>query len=260
MNERAASASEPVVEVRGLVTRFGDKTVHDGIDLHVARGEVMAIVGASGSGKSVLMRELILLHRPTAGHIRLLSQEVDGLSEGQALALRRRFGVLFQSGALFGEMTVAENVSVPLREHTNLSETLIRELAAVKIALAGLPPDAGTLFPSQLSGGMKKRAALARAIALDPTLLFLDEPGSGLDPISVNALDDLVLQLKNALGLTVIMVTHDMESLWRVADRVVLLGAGRILASGTMEALHASDIPAVRAFFRGRQTRKGSQL
>jgi phospholipid/cholesterol/gamma-HCH transport system ATP-binding protein len=245
------------VEVEGLVTRFGEKTVHDGVSLHAHQGEVLAIVGASGSGKSVLMRELVLLQRPTAGHIRLLSQEVDALSEARALALRRRFGVLFQSGALFGEMTVAENVSVPLREHTDLSEALIGELAAVKIALAGLPPEAGALYPSQLSGGMKKRAALARAIALDPALLFLDEPGSGLDPISIDALDRLVLQLKEALGLTVIMVTHDMESLWRVADRVVLLGAGRILASGTIEELYASETPAVRAFFRTRHNDGG---
>ena len=252
-----SASPEVAVEVEGLVTRFGEKTVHDGISLRAHRGEVLAIVGASGSGKSVLMRELVMLHRPTAGRIRLLAQEVDELSEGQALALRRRFGVLFQSGALFGEMTVMENVSVPLREHTDLSEAFIRELAAVKIALAGLPPDAGALYPAQLSGGMKKRAALARAIALDPALLFLDEPGSGLDPISVDALDELVLQLKTALELTVVMVTHDMESLWRVADRVVLLGAGRVLASGTMEALYASDTPAVRAFFRTRHTQRG---
>jgi len=243
-------SQDVVVEVSGLVTRFGERTVHDGISLTVNRGEVFAIVGASGSGKSVMMREMALLQEPTSGLIRLFGTDVSGLTERRRRFIRRHTGVLFQSGALFSDLTVAENVMVPLREHARLSESLMRELAAVKIALSGLAPEAGALYPSQLSGGMKKRAALARAIALDPELLFLDEPGSGLDPLSTDALDALVLQLKYSLGLTIIMVTHDMESLWNVADRVALIGEGRVLGLDTMERLSRSEDPAVRRFFR----------
>ena len=241
----------PVVEARGLTMRFGDKLVHRDLDFEIRRGEVLAIVGGSGSGKSTLLREMTLLLEPTAGRLRLFGQEVAGLGPDERLALRRRYGVLFQNGALFGGLTVLENIAVPLREHTALPPPLIEEIAAIKLRLAGLRPEDGLLRPGQLSGGMRKRAALARAIALDPELLFLDEPTSGLDPLSADALDTLVLRLKAALGPTIVMVTHDMDSLWRVADRVMLIGEGRLLASGSMPELAASRDPAVARFFQG---------
>jgi len=242
--------AEPIVEVIDIVTRFGDRTVHSGISLSVKRGEVFAVVGASGSGKSVMMREMAMLQKPTSGRIRLFGFDVSSICDRRRLYIRRHTGVLFQSGALFSDLTVAENVMVPLREHTRLGKPMLRELAMVKIALSGLEPEVGALYPNQLSGGMKKRVALARAIALDPDLLFLDEPGSGLDPIGTDALDALVLQLKNSLGLTIVMVTHDMDSLWSIADRVALIGDGRLLGLDTMANLSASKEPAVRGFFR----------
>ena len=194
---------------------------------------------------------MVLLQQPTAGTVEILGQEITGLGEAQVLRLRRRIGVLFQNGALFGNRTVIENVGMPLREHTALRGRLIDEIACVKLRLTGLDPQDGLLYPSQLSGGMRKRAALARALALDPELLFLDEPTSGLDPLSADAFDDLILELKAALGPTIVLVTHDMDSLWRVADRVVLLGDGRLLAEGTMPELARSQDPAVVRFFQG---------
>jgi len=193
---------------------------------------------------------MLMLEQPTSGSIRLLGQEVTELRESQRVRLRRRFGVLFQDGALFGGQTVLENVGVPLREHTQLSSALIDRIACIKLSLAGLTPEDGLLYPSQLSGGMRKRAALARAIALDPEVLFLDEPTSGLDPLSADALDDLVLQLKAALRPTIVIVTHDMDSLWRIADRVILVGEAKLLATGSMPELAASDDPAVKRFFQ----------
>lgn len=246
---------EPVVEMRGIETRFGDKLVHDHIDVTVYRGEIFAIVGGSGSGKSTLLREMLMLQKPVAGSIRVLGEELADLPENQLRKLRRRTGVLFQYSALFGALTVLENIALPLREHTRLSQRLIGEIASVKLALVGLAPETGRLQPNQLSGGMHKRVGLARAIALDPELLFLDEPGSGLDPISADALDDLVLQLKRSLGLTIIMVTHDMDSLWRVADRVVILGEARVLATGSMENLSRSRHPSIAPFFQGPRAR-----
>lgn len=243
-------AGSTVIEARGLSMRFGKKLVHENIDFDVYQGEVLAIVGGSGSGKSTLLREMTMLQQPTAGSIRLLGKETTGLSERQRLPLRRHFGVLFQNGALFGGQTVLENIAIPLREHTHLQQRLIDEVANIKLRLAGLHPEDGLLYPSQLSGGMRKRAALARAIALDPELLFLDEPTSGLDPLSADAFDELVLKLKAALGSTIVVVTHDMDSLWRIADRVMLLGDARILASGSMQELAASEKPAVKRFFR----------
>ncbi|RMG32988.1 MAG: ATP-binding cassette domain-containing protein [Gammaproteobacteria bacterium] len=250
MNDQGTER-ERVIEVRGLTMRFGSKTVHENVDFDILRGEVVAIVGGSGSGKSTLLREMTMLQRPTAGTIRLFGQAVDRLDERQRLALRRRFGILFQNGALFGGETVLENIATPLLEHTRLERTLVDELAAIKLRLSGLAVEDGQLYPSQLSGGMRKRAALARAMALDPELLFLDEPTSGLDPISADALDELVLELKAALGPTIVLVTHDMDSLWRIADRVMLLGEGRLLAVGTMAALARSTDPAVARFFNG---------
>ena len=240
-----------IIEARGLSMRFGSKLVHENLDFDVCQGEVLAIVGGSGSGKSTLLREMTMLQRPSAGSIRLFGQETGALAESQRLALRRRFGVLFQNGALFGGQTVLQNIAIPLQEHTRLDASTIEELAAIKLQLAGLGPQDGLLYPSQLSGGMRKRAALARAIALDPELLFLDEPTSGLDPLSADALDELVLQLKSALGPTIVIVTHDMDSLWRIADRVMLLGEARILATGSMQELAGSTDPAVSRFFQG---------
>lgn len=246
-----APVDDIVVEVSHLSTRFGDKVVHDDVNLLVQRGEILAVVGGSGSGKSTLLREMVLLQRPSAGSIRVFGTEITDLAERHAHWLRRRTGVLFQYGALFGALTTLENVAVPLKEHTRLSPHLIDEIASMKISFTGLARADGALLPSQLSGGMRKRAGLARAIALDPELLFLDEPTSGLDPLSADAFDELVLSLKASLGLTIVMVTHDMDSLWRVADRVVLLGDAHILATGTMAELAASSDPAVQRFFQG---------
>lgn len=240
-----------MVELCELTTRFGDRLVHDRVNLRVYRGEILGIVGGSGSGKSTLLRDMLLLQRPTSGSVRVLGTDVTRLAESRTLELKRRIGALFQYSALFGALSVLENVALPLREHTRLSRTLIDEIAAVKIALTGLAPDTANLYPSQLSGGMRKRAGLARALALDPELLFLDEPVSGLDPLSADALDELILKLRATLGLTVVMVTHDMYSLWRIADRVVFLGGARILDEGSMQALLRSDAPAIREFFQG---------
>ena len=244
-------AGERIIEVRDVHTRFGDAVVHDGVSLEVGRGEIFALAGGSGCGKSTLLRELILLQRPQAGSIRVFGHEVVGLGDEAALALRRRWGVLFERGALFGSLTVSENVGLPLREHTSLGDRLIDELAALKISLAGLPPSAGAKYPSELSGGMRKRAALARAIALDPELLFLDEPTAGLDPQSAAGFDVLVRRLKELLGLTLFMVTHDLDLLWSVADRVAFMVAGRIVGVGTMQELSTSTDPLVREYFDG---------
>ncbi len=244
-------ASKPIVEVRDLHTRFGAAIVHDGVSLEVREGEVFALAGASGCGKSTLLREIILLHRPQSGSIRVLGREVVGLDDEEALSLRRNWGVMFERGGLFGSLTVRENVGLPLREHTELDDRLIDEIAAVKIALTGLPPSAGAKYPVELSGGMRKRAALARAIALDPRLLFLDEPTAGLDPLSADGFDHLVRHLKELLGLTIFMVTHDLDLLWGVADRVAFMVEGRIAGVGTMQELSKSEQPLVREYFYG---------
>jgi phospholipid/cholesterol/gamma-HCH transport system ATP-binding protein len=251
--------SETVVEIEHLNTRFGDAVVHRDVGFSVARGEIFALVGASGCGKSTLLRETIVLQRPQSGSIRVFGQEVVGMDDEDALALRRRWGVMFERGALFSALTVSENVGMVLEEHTDLSSALRAEVAAVKIALTGLPADAGPKYPSELSGGMRKRAALARAMALDPELLFLDEPTAGLDPLSATGIDELVRNLRDALGLTIMMVTHDLDLLWRTADRVAVLGDGRILGIGTMTELSKSDDPLIHEYFygpRGRAARE----
>ncbi len=241
-------------------TRFEEKVVHEGISFDVLEGEIFAIVGGSGSGKSVLLRELMNLQRPTSGSIKVFGRETVGMPERQAMAVRKRIGMLFQDGALFSGLTVLENVGFPIREqHGGVSEGIIDEIASLKLSLVGLEPATGALFPRQLSGGMRKRAALARAMALDPELLFLDEPSSGLDPITADGFDELILRLKRSLALTVVMVTHDMDSLWRVADRVVLLGAARALAVGTMPELARTDQPMVQAFFAGPRGRAAQE-
>lgn len=252
MNHAPASGgSDAVIEIRGLNTRFGSAVVHEDVGLAVRRGEIFALVGASGCGKSTLLRETIALQAPQSGSIRVFGEEVVGLSDAAALPLRRRWGVMFERGALFSSLTVSENVAMVLHEHTALAPGLIEEIAAVKIALAGLPPSAGPKYPSELSGGMRKRAALARALALDPELLLLDEPTAGLDPLSASGIDELVRQLRDALGLTIMMVTHDLDLLWRAADRVAVLGDGRVLGSGTMEELAASGQALIREYFHG---------
>jgi phospholipid/cholesterol/gamma-HCH transport system ATP-binding protein len=251
-----ASDRDVVIRVRNLMTAFGAHVVHDGLDLDVYRGEVLALVGGSGSGKSTLLREMIMLHEPDAGSVELFGTDVVGLSDSAAQRLRRRIGVLFQQGALFSGLTVLENVGVPLREHTRLDDEMIDALAQVKIAQAGLEPQAAALYPRELSGGMIKRAALARAMALDPEILFLDEPTSGLDPNSAGLFDELILKLKELLGLTVLMVTHDLDSLWEVADRVAVLGDVKLQGADSMQALSTSNEPQIRAYFEGPRARR----
>ncbi len=248
-----------VIDIRNLHTRYGAAVVHEDVSLSVQPGEIFALVGGSGCGKSTLLRAIIMLLQPESGSIRVFGLETIGLNDKEALPLRRRWGVMFERGALFSSLTVAENVGMVLREHTQLSEQLINEVAAVKIALTGLPADTGAKYPSELSGGMRKRAALARAIALDPELLFLDEPTAGLDPLSASGIDELVRSLRDALGLTIMMVTHDLDLLWRATDRVGVLDGGHILGVGTMAELAQSEHPVIREYFygpRGRAARE----
>ncbi len=245
-------AGETVIRVRGLVNAFGDQVVHDGIDLDVRRGEILGVVGGSGTGKSVLMRSIIGLQRPVAGEISVFGESIVGKADGDALDVRRRWGVLFQGGALFSTLTVAENTQVPLREfYPHLSTELLDEIAAYKVVMTGLPADAGPKYPAELSGGMRKRAGLARALALDPELLFLDEPTAGLDPIGAAAFDDLTKSLQRTLGLTVFLITHDLDSLYAICDRVAVLADKRVIAVGTIDELLALDHPWIREYFRG---------
>jgi phospholipid/cholesterol/gamma-HCH transport system ATP-binding protein len=241
---------DAAISVRGLVTRIGGRTLHEGLDLDVRRGEVMGLVGGSGTGKSVLLRAILGLIRPAAGRIVLLGVDATGLPASRRDGLDRRCGVLFQDGALFSSLTVAENVEVPLREHADLPPALLREVARIKIELAGLPPDAANKRPAELSGGMRKRAGLARALALDPEILFLDEPTAGLDPIGASAFDRLVRTLQRSLGLTVVMVTHDLDSLVAVCDRISVL-LDRKVVTGTLAELAAADHPWIRDYFHG---------
>jgi len=246
---------ERVIEVRGLVNRFGAQVVHDGLDLDVYRGEVLGIVGGSGTGKSVLLRSIVGLIRPQAGRINVLGVDVLTASEAERRALERRWGVLFQDGALFSSLTVLQNVMAPMREHLDLSPATQRALGALKIAMVGLPPNAGGKYPSELSGGMRKRAGLARALALDPEIVFFDEPTAGLDPIGAAAFDELVLQLQRSLGLTVFMVTHDLDSLHAICDRIAVLAERKVLVTGTMAEMLRVDHPWVRDYFHGPRAR-----
>jgi phospholipid/cholesterol/gamma-HCH transport system ATP-binding protein len=255
----AARADEAVIEISKVSTRFGEHLVHREIDLEVRRAEIFAVIGGSGSGKSTLLREMILLHRPDSGSIRVLGVDLQSIGDDEALALRRRLGVLFQQGGLFGSLTVQENVGLPLREHTGLSGALIDEIAAWKLAMTGLKPEVGAQYPAELSGGMMKRASLARALALDPELLFLDEPTAGLDPESAAGVDELVLRLRDLFGLSIVMITHDLDLLWQVADRVAVLAEGRVQAVGSMDELSQLDRPAVRQFFDGPRGRAAQE-
>jgi phospholipid/cholesterol/gamma-HCH transport system ATP-binding protein len=249
----APARREAVLRVRGLKVGFGDKLVMNGLDLDVYRGEVLGFVGASGAGKSVLTRTILGLIPKRAGTIEVYGHDLDGLSHGERDQIEQRWGVLFQQGALFSNLTVKQNVQAPMREHLGISRRLRDELAMLKIALVGLPPDAASKYPSELSGGMVKRAALARALALDPDILFLDEPTSGLDPIGAGEFDDLIATLQKTLDLTVFMVTHDLDSLYAICDRVAALGQGRVIAVGPIEDLLQSDDPWLKAYFHGKR-------
>ncbi|HEX4270286.1 MAG TPA: ATP-binding cassette domain-containing protein [Rhizomicrobium sp.] len=239
-----------VIRVRGLVNAFGDKVIHDHIDLDVYRGEVLGVVGGSGSGKSVLLRSIIGLVQPREGTVEVFGQPTGEVEGAQMQRLEMRWGVLFQEGALFSSQTVAENIQVPLREYTSMSQELMDEIAAMKLSLVGLPPDTGAKYPSELSGGMKKRAGLARALALDPELLFLDEPTAGLDPISANQFDELTKQLQKVLGLTVFLVTHDLDTLRAVTDRIAVL-VNKKLVIGTIAELRQNKDPWIQDYFSG---------
>lgn len=244
--------AQPVIELDHIVTRFGTQSIHDGVSLKVNRGEVVALIGGSGSGKSVLLKELVGLIKPSAGSARLFGEDVWAASGEQLNRMRQRFGMLFQDGALFSSLNVVQNVAVPLLEHTRLDKVECLRLARLKLALAGLPESAATKMPSELSGGMRKRAALARALALDPELLFLDEPTSGLDPISARAFDQLIRVLSDGLGLTVFLITHDLDTLLSIIDRVIVLADHRVLADGSVTTLQQIDNPWLRDYFSAR--------
>jgi len=241
----------PPIEVKGLVSRYGEHVIHEDLNLRVKRGEVLGVVGGSGAGKTVLLNTLIGLKIPDGGVIKIFGQDLDHASNAKWDAIERSWGVLFQRGALFSNLTVKENVAAPMQEHTNLPKQLISDLAELKIALVGLPPEAGALKPSELSGGMIKRASLARALALDPQLLFLDEPTSGLDPISAGAFDELIADLSASLHLTVFMITHDLDSLYAICDRVAVIADKKVVAIGTVAQLEKSNHPWIKEYFLG---------
>jgi phospholipid/cholesterol/gamma-HCH transport system ATP-binding protein len=243
-------SEEPVIRVRGLVTRFGEATIHDGLDLDVKRGEILAIVGGSGTGKSVLLRTVLGLKAPDGGTVELLGKRLADLDGDDRAPVLKRMGVLFQDGALFSAMTVAQNIRLPFKEHTDLDPKLVGQLIRVKLAMVGLPQDAGAKLPSELSGGMRKRAGLARAIALDPDVLFLDEPTAGLDPIGAAKFDSLIRDLQRSLALTVVMITHDVDTLGAIADRIAVLIDKKMLV-GTLDEIRAHPHPWIREYFAG---------
>ena len=260
MTKAAPAADAPtLIEVRGLVSRFDDHVVHDGLDLTVRRGEVLGLVGGSGAGKSVLLRTLIGLRPPDGGQVRVFGQNVHTVSERRMQAIEQRWGVLFQSGALFTNLTVRENVSAPMYEYSRMPHRTMNELADLKLALVGLQPSVGDLKPSELSGGMVKRAGLARALSLDPELLFLDEPTSGLDPISAGAFDDLIGNLSRTLGLTVFMITHDLDSVYTICDRVAVIADKKVVATGAPQEMEQSDHPWIQEYFLGPRGRAAAE-
>ena len=244
-----------IIEVRGLEVSFGDRKVTKGLDLDVYRGEILGFVGASGAGKSVLMRTIIGLVRKDRGVIKVFGQDLDTLDDHARQAVDRRWGVLFQQGALFSALTVRQNIEMPMREYLDLSDRMMSELAMIKIEMVGLRPEAADLLPSELSGGMIKRAALARALALDPEIVFLDEPTSGLDPIGAQDFDALIATLQRTLGLTVFMVTHDLDSLANVCNRIAALGDGKVIEAGALDVMLKSDHPWLKSYFHGPRAR-----
>lgn len=242
------TAGETVIEVRGLVNKFGKSVVHNGLDIDLMRGEVLGVVGASGTGKSVLLRSIVGLQKPNAGSVKVFGTDV---LKGDMVATRSRWGVMFQGGALFSALTVRENVEVPLKLHADLSADMRRSLAELKLSMAGLPAKAANMYPSELSGGMRKRAGLARALALDPEILLLDEPTAGLDPIAASEFDALIGTLRKALNLSVFLVTHDLDTLHATCERIAVLARGKVLVTGTMKEMLAVDDPWVHAYFHG---------
>lgn len=248
---RPEQTHETLIEVRGLLSQFGERVIHQDLDLDVVRGEVLGVVGGSGTGKTVLLNSIIGLKEPEGGTIRLFGHDRSDLTKEQALDIEQRTGVLFQQGALFSSLTVLDNVASPLVEHTGLPKAMIRELAEMKIAMVGLGPESHYLKPAELSGGMRKRVGLARALALDPELLFLDEPTAGLDPIGAAAFDDLIRRLSDNLGLTVFMITHDLDSLYAICDKVAVLADRKLVAKATVQELERSEHPWIREYFLG---------
>ena len=254
----AAEAERHPIEIRGLVSRYGDNVIHDGLDLTAERGEVLGVVGGSGAGKSVLLNTIIGLKIPDGGQVRLFGGDMRVASRRRWSSVERRWGVLFQQGALFSNLTVRENVAAPLYEHTRLPRREVEEIADLKIAMVGLPARAATLKPAELSGGMRKRAGLARALAMDPELLFLDEPTAGLDPIAAEAFDALIKDLSDSLDLTVFMITHDLDSLYAITDRVAVLADKKVVAVAPVRELERSDHPWIKQYFLGPRGRAAS--
>ena len=245
-----------VIEVEGIVTRFGERTIHDGVNLHIEQNEIYGILGESGSGKSVLMKEMIMLLEPNAGKVSVLGKILNNISYNDAQLLRSEWGILFQFGALYSSLTIAENIEVQLKEYTKISKMMRDRLVSSKLALVGLEPEVGALYPSELSGGMVKRAALARALAMEPKLLFLDEPTSGLDPIGARNFDALIVELRDLLGITVVMITHDLESIFSIVDRMAVLADKHVVAEGSLESVLQSTHPFVEDFFKNDYTKE----
>lgn len=239
--------------MKNVVTEFGLNRVHDGVSLHVEQGEIYGLLGGSGSGKTTLLKEMIMLLAPKSGEITILGQNILTSSNKDKDYLRRQWGVLFQNGALFSSLTVAENVAISLKEYTDIPAYLVNDIVSMKISMVGLPQHVASLYPAELSGGMNKRASLARALAMDPKLLFLDEPTSGLDPVGAEAFDQLILKLRDMLELTIVMVTHDLDSIWTTVDRLAVLGDKKVIEEGTLGDVHRSEHPEIKAFFRGKR-------
>lgn len=248
--------SDVVISVRDVTVQFGNKKVLDGLNLDIHRGEILGFIGPSGAGKSVLMRTILGLNKKVSGHIKILGEDIDEITDQEKVEIDMRMGVLFQHGALFSALNVLENIQVPMREYLDLSPKLMDELARLKISLVGLEADTAEKYPSELSGGMIKRAALARALALDPHIVFLDEPTSGLDPIGAADFDMLIEDLRDTMGLTVYMVTHDLDSLYAVCDRIAVLGHKKVMVEGTIEDMLQVDDPWVQSYFRGKRARQ----
>ncbi len=245
-----------VIEAKNIVTKFGTRTIHDNVNLHINKNEIYAIIGESGSGKSVLMKEMIMLMEPTSGQINVFGESLESLNMQKAQELRRKWGVLFQFGALFSSLTIAENIELQLKEYTNISKEMRDKLVYSKLELVGLSPYVGELYPSELSGGMIKRAALARALAMEPKLLFLDEPTSGLDPIGARNFDQLIVSLRDLLGITVVIITHDLDSIFSIVDRMAVLADKHVVVEGVLGNVLQSQHPFVEAYFKNEYTKE----